>query len=168
MQMRRATDLSVLLQEAYHLRAASKADAEAAAAKLGGAELLIQEEAKDQVRRKRLAEATATLINGPVLRLPGPFNVQFNPSNTEVLDDGSSFHPTATFSGAWGKLVVTGGSLRTADWSEARVAAPTGATEGPLSGLGWNLELVPGWVLAATEPAGSWKPVKIAGAGKTF
>jgi hypothetical protein len=159
-QARRATDLSVLLQQVYHLPAASKEDAEAAASQLGGTELRALEEAKDKVRQKRLKEATAPLLSGPVLRVPGPFNVDFNPSNTEGLDDGSAFHPTATYTGAWGKLEVTGGSLRSSDWGEARVVAPVDPKARPLSGPGWTLDLAPGWTIEATQPPGSWKLVR--------
>jgi hypothetical protein len=91
--------------------------------------------------------------------VPGPFQLQFNPSNTERLDDGAVFHPTAIYLGAWGRLEVTGGSLRAADFSEARVPAPTDPKAIPLTGRGWTLELNPGWTLLAIEPAGSFQLV---------
>ncbi len=156
-RVRRATDLSVLLQEAYHLRAATSADAEVAAAKLGGHDLRAQEEIKDKARQQRLATITEPLITGPTLRVPGPFHVQFNPSNTEALEGGAAYHPTATYRGDWGRLEVTGGSLRSGDWSEARVIAPTDQKARPLTGPGWTLELAPGWILLAVEPVGSFK-----------
>lgn len=159
-RVRRATDLSVLLQEAYHLGTATSVDAEGAADKLGGRELRAREEMEDKARRQRLAFATEPLTKGPTLRVPGPFRVQFNPSNTEALEGGAAYHPTATYLGDWGRLEVTGGSLRSGDWSEARVAAPTDQKARPLSGPGWTLELAPGWTLVAVEPAGSFKLVR--------
>jgi len=156
-RVRRATDLSVILQESYRLPAATPADAETAAAGLGGADLRLREEAEDKARQHRLAFATDPLLKGPTLRVPGPFRVQFNPSNTESLDDGAVFHPTAIYLGAWGRLEVTGGSLRAADFSEARVPAPANLQARPLTGPGWTLDLTPGWALLAIEPAGSFQ-----------
>lgn len=156
-RVRRATDLSVLLQEAHHLPAATLTDAETAAAGLGGTELRLREEAEEQARQHRLALATDPLLKGPTLRVPGPLRIQFNPSNTESLESGAAFHPTATYLGAWGRLEVTGGSLRAADWSEARVMAPADPKANPLTGPGWTLELTPGWTLVAIEPAGSFR-----------
>ena len=156
-RVRRATDLSIVLQESYRLPTATLADAETAAAGLGGAELRLREEAEDQARQHRLALATDPLLKGPTLRVPGPFRIQFNPSNTESLDDGAAFHPTATYLGAWGRLEVTGGSLRAADFSEARVPAPADLKAKPLKGPGWTLELTPGWTLSAIEPVGSFR-----------
>jgi hypothetical protein len=158
-RVRRATDLSVLLQERYRLPAATVADAETAATGLGGAELRLREEAEDKARQDRLAFATDPLLKGPTLRVPRPFRVQFDPRNTESLDDGAAYHPTATYLGAWGRLEVTGGSLRAADWSEARVSAPADLKAKPLTGPGWTLELTPGWILLAIEPAGSFRLV---------
>lgn len=158
-RVRRATDLSVLLQETYRLPAATLAEAELAAAGLGGPELRLREEAEDNARQHRLALATDPLLKGPTLRVPGPFRIQFNPSNTESLDDGAAFHPTATYLGDWGRLEVTGGSLRSADWSEARVPAPVDLKTNPLTGPGWTLELAPGWTLLAIKPAGSFRLV---------
>lgn len=158
-RLRRTTDLSALLQEAYRLPAAGFGDAETAAAGLGGAELRHREVAEEKVRQQRLALVTDPLLKGPILRVPGPFRVQFNPSNTENLDGGSVFHPTATYLGAWGRLEVTGGSLRAADWSETRVSAPADPKANPLTGPGWILELAPGWTLLPIEPAGSFRLV---------
>jgi len=158
-RVRRATDLSVVLQESYRLSAATIADSETAAAELAGAELRLREEIEEKTKQHRLALATDPLLNGPTLRVPGPLRVQFNPSNTENLDGGAAFHPTATYLGAWGRLEVTGGSLRSADWSEARVPAPVDLKTKPLTGPGWILELTPGWTLLAIEPAGSFRLV---------
>ena len=155
-RVRLATDLSVLLQEAYLLPTATLGDAEAAAAKLGGAELRVREESKEQTRKRHLAAVLDPLTKGPTLRLPGKFKVQFNPSNTEAIDGFGAYHPTATYLGDWGKLVVTGGSLRSEDWSEVRVIAPSDPKNRPLSGRGWTLELSPGWTLVAIEPSGSF------------
>jgi hypothetical protein len=158
-RVRRATDLSVILQESYHLPAATLAESEATAAGLGGRELHVREEAEDKARQHRLELATDPLIKGPTLRVPGPFRIQFNPSNTERLDGGAAYHPTATYFGAWGRLEVTGGSLRFADGSGARVSAPADPKANPLTGPGWTLELTPGWILLAIEPAGCFQLV---------
>lgn len=158
-RVRRATDLSVILQEAYRLPASTLTDAQAVADKLGGPALHLREVTEEKARQQRLALAIDPLTKGPTLKVPGPFRVQFNPSNTESLEGGAAFHPTATYIGAWGRLVVTGGSLRSADWSEARVSAPADPKAKPLAGPGWALELNPGWTLSTIEPAGSFQLV---------
>jgi len=156
-RVRRATDLSIDLQEAYRLPAATRAEAEAAAQKLGGPELRLREEASAKATQERRALATDPLTKGSTLRFPGPFRVQFNPNNTESLDDGAAYHPTATYLGDWGRLEVTGGSLRSADWSEVRVAAPGDLNARPLSGPGWRLDMTPGWTILAIEKTKSFR-----------
>jgi hypothetical protein len=158
-RVRRATDLSVILQEAYRLPTSTLAEAQAIADNLGGQELHLREEIEDRARQQKLALATEPLIKGPILKVPGPFKVLFNPSNTESLEDGTAYHPTATYIGTWGRLVVTGGCLQSEDWLEARVSAPVNLEVKPLAGPGWTLELNPGWTLLAIDPAGSFKLV---------
>lgn len=110
----------------------------------------------EQVRLERLTQAVAPMTKGPFLQTPRIGRWNFNPSNTETIDEVGVFHPTATYTGVWGRLTVTNGSLRAFDRSWVKVAAPSQPTSRPLSGPGWTLELEPGWVLCEREPSGSF------------
>lgn len=150
----RNTDLAGLLSKS--LGPASLEEVEARLAELGAAKVRQEEEARAAERQARLAALQRRYAEGPTLTVPGPFQLQFNPSNTEGLEDGSAYHPTATYVGPWGRLVVTEGSLRAKDWMAARVIVPVGAASLPVQGPGWTLTLSPGWEGVPTEPAGSW------------
>lgn len=159
-RVRLATDLSVLLQEAYQLPASAEKEWAAAEVALGGAELRAREVAEEEVRRQALAQAVEPLLHGPVLRVPKGFRLEFNPSNTQVVEGVGIYHPTATVRGEWGVLTVTQGGLRR-EWSEFVVAAPADCSTIPLSGPGWTLEFAPGWGAKPTEPTGSCRPERL-------
>jgi hypothetical protein len=161
LRVRRGTDLSVLLQEAYELPAPLDRDARRAASKLGGAELLRLEEAEERGRKRHIEEIWRTFVRGPTLKVPAGFRLQFNPSNTENIEGLGVYHLTATYMGDWGVLEATQGSLRSRDRSGARVPAPKDPNA--LSGPGWRLELAPGWTLVPCEPKGSFEIGRIAG-----
>jgi hypothetical protein len=167
LRVRRGTDISVLLQEAYGMPAPSERDAKRAAERLGGAELFKHETSEEQRRKRHIDEIRNLFVLGPTLTIPNGFRLQFNPSNTENIEGIGVYHHTATYLGDWGTLDVTGGSLRMQDWSEARVVAPSalgvlGAARGArrgaraskggrVTGPGWTLDLAPGWRVAQGE-----------------
>jgi hypothetical protein len=174
MRVRRGTDLSVLLQEAYGMPAPSERDAKRAAERLGGAELLRRETSEEQRRKGHVDEIRNLYVLGPTLTIPKGFRVQFNPSNTENIEDVGVYHHTATYYGDWGVLEVTDGSLRAQDWSGAWVVAPSPSSvpspirergargakgaknsgpsiRGRVTGPGWTLDLAPGWSVAQGE-----------------
>jgi hypothetical protein len=163
LRVRRGTDLAVLLQEAYEMPAPLERDAKRAAERLGGAELLRHETTEEQRRKRHIDEIRNLYVLGPTLKIPQGFRLQFNPSNTENIEGVGVYHHTATYFGDWGTLEVTGGSLRMQDWSEARVVAPSAtsatrglrgarpSTKGRVTGLGWVLDMVPGWSIAQGE-----------------
>ncbi len=155
-RVRRASDLSVMLQEAYQLTTASADEIAAAAKKLGEPEVRARENVVEQAREERLAVALAPMTKGPYLQTPHISTLNFNPSNTESIDDVGVYHPTAAYSGKWGRLTVTAGSLRAHDRAWAKVAAPADPKARPLSGPGWTLELSPGWTICAGQPTGSF------------
>lgn len=155
-RVRRASDLSVLLQEAYQLATPSADEIAAAAKKLGEPDVRAHETVTEQARQERLAVALAPMTKGPFLQTPRISNLNFNPSNTESIDDVGVYHPTASYAGTWGRLTVTAGSLRAHDRAWAKVPAPADPKARPLSGPGWMLELSPGWTICAAQPTGSF------------
>jgi hypothetical protein len=160
MSVNQNTDLSALLQEAYKIPAPSKASADAAAAKLGGAELRVREVAAERKRNKHLVEIIESYLDGSTLVIPQGFRIQFNPSSTENIEGVGVYHPTAIYLGDWGKLEATAGSLRSQDWSEARVVAPIDPTARPVLGPGWVLDLAPDWTIVPDGSNGSFKIVR--------
>ncbi|MDR0498910.1 MAG: hypothetical protein LBH03_04145 [Holophagales bacterium] len=153
------TDISILLQEAYKIFTQGKVDADAAATRLGGAELRIREVALERKRNKHLIEIIEFYLDGPTLVIPQGFRIQFNPVNTEDIEDVGVYHATAIYLGDWGRLEASEGSLRSQDWSEARVVAPADTNARPLSGPGWILYLAPGWTIMPFGSSGSFKIV---------
>jgi len=166
LHVNRGTDISVLLQEAYQIPAPTERDARRAAERLGGAELRKREEAEEKRRQQHIELIKTLFVQGPHLKIPPGFRLQFNPSNTENIEGVGAYHPTATYMGDWGVLEVTDGSLRAQDWSEARVIAPVtmggrdhrgSRSSAPrrVTGPGWSLELAPGWSIVQSG-AGVW------------
>jgi len=159
-KVNQGTDISALAQKAYKIAAPTKADAENAASRLGGAELWAREEEAELQKKQLIAKITKTFVDGSVLIIPKGFGIQFNPSNTENIEGVGVYHPTATYMGEWGRLEASQGSLRRQDWSEARVASPTDPKARPVLGPGWKLDLAPGWCLEAIGDNGSFKIAK--------
>ena len=155
-RVRRASDLSVLLRAAYQLNTPSAAEIAAAAKKLGEPDVRARENVAEQARQERLAVALAPMTNGPFLQTPHISDLNFNPSNTESIDEVGVYHPTAAYAGKWGRLTVTAGSLRAHDRAWAKVAAPADSKARPLLGPGWTLELSPGLSICAAQPTGSF------------
>jgi len=160
LRVNKNTDIAVLLQEVCKIPDPVKADAEAAAVRLGGAELRIRETAAERKRNKHLIEIIESYLDGPTLIIPQGFKIQFNPSNTENIEGVGVYHPTAIYLGDWGRLEVVKGSLRSQDWSEARVIAPTVPSARPVLGPGWILELAPGWTIVPADSNGSFSIVR--------
>jgi hypothetical protein len=143
-------DLGALLAKAYHLVLAPnlKEQAEARSKDYGGDALRAVETARDEARKKVLAQYRALLVEGPVLVIPlRKMNVQFDPNNLVSFGDLGTVYPTLQLTDEWGILTVSGGAVMAPDWSRVTVAAPHQATPPSLSGPGWTLELKPGWRL---------------------
>ena len=162
-RLRPSHDLGRLLQRALDLRLPNDV-VSAALSRSGrydGKELLKAEHARAEARAERLQEVRARYIRGPVLEIPvaGSFTFTFDPGNLISLGDFGTLYPNATIDDAWGHLVVTGGAL--IDFTRGRVVvtAPESIDARPLTGLGWTLELQPGWRLQETGPAGSYRLV---------
>jgi hypothetical protein len=145
-----------MLADALHVDMAAKPDVAKRAARYNGPVLLASEQARAQARAKQVAQYTAQLVTGPVLRLPlKHMKVQFNPSNLVPLGAAGTVYPTMHVIDDWGSITVDGGALMAGDWSQLAVAAPAGAEQGNrLHGTGWTLELAPGWQLAPGKRSG--------------
>ena len=79
----------------------------------------------------------AKFVDGPTLTLPlAQMQLVFDPHGLQPLDDLGTVYRKIEITDAWGKIVVTGGALRSADWKRLVV---------PASGEGWTLTLNEGW-----------------------
>ena len=130
------------------------------------AAVMREETARDSARRGLMADYRARLVQGPTLTFTQPWlGRNFNPQTLVGFDIRHTIYPTGTFNSVWGKLEVTnGGALLSNDQATLRVSAPgtapaTGART--LRGVGWTLELAPGWtVTPAPDRTGSYVVVK--------
>ena len=103
---------------------------------------------RDQARQVHLSALRASLVDGPVLRLPlHHANYVFNPQTLQPLGDFGTVYPTLHLSDDWGLLQVdTGGALLDTKMKTAVVSAQGEALSKP-DGGGWRLTLNRGWVL---------------------
>lgn len=117
------------------------------AAAYDGAVLWQAELKREKLRRVRVAQLKARLVDGPVLRLPLPHvSYQFNPQTLQPLDGYGAVYPTMRLSSDWGTLEVEDGALLDKDMTVAAVSA-AGRTSTDLVGNGWRLNLKPGWIV---------------------
>jgi hypothetical protein len=120
-------------------------DARAAVYDAGGG-LHASEVERDRAKQARLAALKASLVDGPVLRVPlHHADYQFNPETLLPLGDYGTVYPTLTLNGPWGELKVErGGALF--DKAEVTAAVPAaGVDPSNPRGDGWRLTLKPGW-----------------------
>jgi hypothetical protein len=150
-----------LLAAALHVDMDAEPKIEQRATRYDGATLMASERARAAAHARRVAEYTALLVTGPVLQLPlKHMKVQFNPSNLLPLGDAGTVYPTMHVSDDWGTIDIDGGALLTGDWSRLSVAVQPGQ---PLHGMGWTLQLAPGWQTVPGTRDNDWTVQRIAG-----
>lgn len=119
------------------------------AGRYGYAALVAEETSREKERIARIAHFTQLFLEGPVVVLRQQnIGMSFNPGNLVPLGDRGTVYPTGTFTGPWGKIVITqNGALLSPDFRELRVPAPASADGERIDGPGWILELTSGWKL---------------------
>jgi hypothetical protein len=165
-KLQTGSDLSQILAAAYHVSPlpVSQSEAVRRAQAYDGDEIIALENDRDLHRKKLIADATARLIDGPVLILPLSPDVQytFDPNDLLALDDASTLYPTTRVTDEWGVLRVEGGALlvrgKDGHLVRAQVPAPPDATSVTVDG--WKLDLNPGWKLEKGTRSGDWTVVK--------
>lgn len=144
-RFRPTDDLGVALAVASRVQI-DETQADAAAARYGGAQLRAAEQKRAKERAERTARYRALFVDGPVLEISlDGANYGFDPNTVFALEGVGSYYPTLEVSGAWGRLNATDGAVIASDFS--RVLVPAG-------GKGWTLELTPGWKFAAGRRPG--------------
>lgn len=116
----------------------------------GLAEVQAAEDARELARQDRLDALRAKFVDGPrlILLVTDGFQYSFNPHDMEAVDGTGTYYGTMQATGAWGRLVVTGGVVLVDEGHGRRalvVPAPTEPADGrALHGDGWTLHMAPG------------------------
>lgn len=157
-QIKNTDDLGNLLMQALNIH--PRAEAAKAAARYGGAEILLSEEKREQARQARLDELRKTFVEGPTLLFPGGSHSYDTRGAVSLQGIGTIYFGPFRASGTWGKLEAEKGVLVSSDGSSRRVAAPVQLDKTTFSGDGWKLYLSPGWTVKEGERMGSYEVVK--------
>ena len=137
------------------------ADAAAAAARYGGAELRAAEEHRDQQRQARIAGLRRRFVDGPVLVMPGGGSGLSDSRGAVVIPDvGTIYFHAYRMTGPWGALEADNGVLVSSDGRTRCLSAPVRRDETTISGDGWTLKLAPGWVAREGARRGDFEVVR--------
>jgi hypothetical protein len=103
----------------------------------GGPAIRGDEDARAEKKRQMFAGLQATFIDGPVLVIEfEQMSFTFDPNNVQPFGEHGNVYPSMEVRDTWGKIVVTGGALMSADYKKLTV---------PASGDGYTLTLNEGW-----------------------
>ena len=103
----------------------------------GGEAVRAEEDARAERKRAMYAALQAKFIDGDVLVIPlEQMSFTFDPNNVQPFPPHGTVYPSMEVRDVWGKIVVTGGALISADYKKITV---------PASGDGYTLELAAGW-----------------------
>jgi hypothetical protein len=116
-------DLGNLAANAWHVAAAS--DAEARAAAYDGATLLAAERERDTHKQAMLREFRARFIDGAHLTIPlKKMSFEFDPNAAQPFEALGTVYPALTARDDWGTIVVhKGGAMISSDWTSLVVPA---------------------------------------------
>ena len=157
--LKASDDLGILLKDYLNIRLPEnlKTAAEERSQLYDGDVIRKAEEQREALRKKRIAEYRARLVDGPVLVIPlQKMSLQFNPSNLLPLDNLGTVYPTMRVTDSWGILEVSDGALMSPDWSKITVPVPGDPDARPLEGKGWILELKDEWKITAGDREGDY------------
>jgi hypothetical protein len=158
-RMRVSDEPAALLTRALGIQPV--ADATAAAARYGGAELRAAEEQREQRRQARIAELRRQFVDGPVLVMPGGGGGMSDSRGAVVIPDvGTVYFGTYRMTGAWGALEADQGVLVSSDGRVRRLPAPVRRDDTTIAGDGWTFTAAPGWVVREGPRRGDYEVVR--------
>jgi hypothetical protein len=158
-RVRGTDDLGALVMRALAVQPA--ADATAAAARYGGAELRASEQQREQHRQERLAELRRRFVDGPVLRIPGGGSGMSDSRGAVVIPGiGTVYFGPFRASGPWGTLEAEKGVLVASDGRSRHLAKPARPDGGAIAGDGWTFKAAPGWVVREGARRGDYEVVR--------
>ena len=137
------------------------ADAAAAAARYGGAELRAAEEQREQQRQARIAGLRQRFVDGPVFVMPCGGGGTSNSLGAVVIPGAGTvhFHPYRR-SGPCGTLAAENGVLEASDGVPLRLPTPVRGDDATISGDGWTFEAAAGWVIREGARRGDYEAVR--------
>jgi len=134
------------------------ADAAAAAARYGGADLRATEERRDAQRQARIAELRRRFMDGPVFVMPGGGSGYSDSHGATVIPDiGTVYFGDYRQKGEWGTIEATKGVLISTDGRTRRLPAPVRRDDITVDGDGWTVKAAPGWVVREGARQGDYE-----------
>jgi hypothetical protein len=157
--VRGSDDPPVMLMRALGVQPV--ADAAAAAARYGGAELRAEEEQREQQRKDRIAALRQRFVDGPVFVMPCGGGGTSNSLGAVVIPGAGTvyFHPYRR-SGPCGTLAAENGVLEASDGVPLRLPAPVQVDGATISGDGWTFTAAAGWVIRQGTRQGDYEVVR--------
>ncbi len=158
-RVRASDDPPVMLMRALGVEPA--ADAAAAAARYGGAELRAAEDTREQQRQARIADLRRRFVDGPVFVMPCGGSGTSNSMGAAVIPGAGTvyFHPYR-LAGRCGTLEADNGVLESSDGSTRRVPAPVPGDATSISGDGWTFKAAEGWIVREGARRGDYEAVR--------
>jgi hypothetical protein len=157
--VRSTDDLATLVARALAVQPA--ADATAAAAGYGGAELRASDQRRDQQRQERVAEMRRRFVDGPVLVIPGGGTGSSDSRGAVVIPgNGTVYFGQDRASGPWGTLEAETGVLVASDGGTRRVAAAVLRNDLTLVAEGWTFKAASGWIVREAARRGDYEVVR--------
>ena len=150
-------DLGALLEQAAE--APRIADADTAAHRYGGAELLAAETAREEQRARRIAELRARFVDGPVLILPRGRGASFLTAGVTPLPGAGTVMPSYRVEGEWGRIVAQE-VLVSPDGNTLTVPGPFRRDGAHLTGDGWAVTLADKWAVEPGPRSGDFQVVR--------
>jgi hypothetical protein len=136
------------------------ADAAAAAARYGGAELRLAEEQREQQRQARIAGLRQRFVDGPVFVMPCGGGGLSNSTGAVVIPGaGTVYFNAYRLSGRCGTLTAENGVLEATDGGSRRLPAPVRGDDMTISGDGWTFRAAAGWVVREGARRGDYEAV---------
>ena len=137
------------------------ADAAAAAARYGGAEIRAAEEQREQQRQARIAGLRQRFVDGPVFVMPcGGSGLSDSTGAVVIPGAGTVYFNAYRLSGPCGTLTAENGVLEATDGGSRRLPAPVRGDDVTISGDGWTFRAAAGWVVREGARRGDYEAVR--------
>lgn len=158
-ELNRGASAADLLAATLEARTPNASALNEAAVRYGGPGIAIEENARAQAQRTRIAALQTRFGAGPRVELPlSQMRMEFNPNLVTPVEGLGALYEVLTLRDVWGEFRATSGALISPDSTRAVLAEPVG--EG-LAGPGWTLSLAPGYRLVGPGPDGAYRPLLI-------
>ena len=157
-RVRSDSDLGQMLMAVLHITPV--ANAVAASARYGGAQLRAAEQKRAEQRMARLAELRMRFVDGPVLVVPSGGGGTFNAVGaTSIPGAGTVYFSRYSQQGKWGSLDATNGVL-IGDDGTRRLPGPIRIDGANVTGEGWTVTVATGWIVRPGPRSGDYQIIR--------